>query len=66
MTPKRSSSHADSQRLRDFEKHTKKAKDAFGNLDYLDKIPDPPRRGRIIFPYGDNGKPLPWGSGGWK
>lgn len=66
MTSKRTPSQDDSLRLRELKKHTKKAKDVIGDLDYIDQIPEPPSRGKIIFPYGDNGKPLPWGSGGWK
>lgn len=66
MTPKRPHSHDDSLRLREFEKQTKKAEDVLGNLDYIDQIPDPPSQDEIIFPYGNSGKPLPWGSGGWK
>lgn len=66
MTSKRTLSRDDSLRLREFKKHKKKAKDVIGNLDYIDQIPGPPSRGTIIFPYGDNGKPLPWGSGVWR
>ena len=65
MTSKRTLSQDDSPRLRELEKHKQKAKDVFGILDYIDQLPRPPRR-KIIFPYGDNGKSLPWGSGGWK
>ena len=66
MSTKRTISQDDSSRLRELKKHTKKAKDVVGDLDYIDRIPKLPNRRKMIFPYGDNGKPLPWGSGGWK
>ena len=66
MTSKRTLSPDDSRRLREVEKHKKKAKDVIGNLDYIDQIPYSPSRREIIFPYGNNGKPRPWGSGLWQ
>lgn len=66
MTSKTMLSHDDSLRLKELKKQKKRAKDVIGNLDYIDQIPDPPNRSKIIFPYGNNGKPLPWGSGVWK
>ncbi len=66
MTSKRNPSHDDSLRLRELRKHAKKAKNLVRNLDYIDQIPDPPSRGEIIFPYGNNGRALPWGSGVWR
>ena len=66
MNPKKNSSHVDSPRQQELKKHAQTAKKVLGNLDFIDKIPDPPNRGKIVFPYGDNGKPLPWGSGVWR
>lgn len=66
MTPKQNLPHVDSPRKEELKKHAQTAKKLLGNLDYIDKIPAPPNRGRIVFPYGDGGKSLPWGSGVWK
>ncbi|MYE63952.1 MAG: hypothetical protein F4X29_11740 [Rhodothermaceae bacterium] len=65
MTTKRKPSHDDSLRLRELKKNTKRAEDVIGNLDYIDEIP-PPKRPEPMFPYGDNGVPMPWGTGTWR
>ena len=53
-------------RKREYEKLAKKAKQSIGNLDFIDELPEPPKRGEIVFPYGDHGKPRPYGSTGWQ
>lgn len=66
MTSRERTTRNAGDRKREFEQLAKKARHAIGGLDYIDKLPDPPKRGEIVFPYGSHGKPRPYGSTGWQ
>ena len=68
MNPKKDVSRVDDPRQHELKKHAQVASDVLGDLDFIDEIPPPSPRNRkqIIFPYGNNGKAMPWGSGVWK
>ncbi|MCY4171319.1 MAG: hypothetical protein OXE59_10810 [Bacteroidetes bacterium] len=48
-------------RSQEYDKLLKKAKPILEDLDYIDELPDPPKRITIPFPYGTNGVPRPYG-----
>ncbi|MDE2732726.1 MAG: hypothetical protein OXU68_01400 [Bacteroidota bacterium] len=45
----------------EYDRQAKKARDVFGDLDFIDELPDPPRRIIIPFPYEPIGPPRPLG-----
>lgn len=56
MTLSSETPHGDS-RQREFERLTEKAKDALGSIEFIKKLPKPPKRRKIVFPYGNDGSP---------
>ena len=63
MTPENKNSRDKSLRLRELERLKKKSKGVAENSEFLDNLPDPSKRYKIVFPYGNDGEPLPWDSG---
>lgn len=63
MTSENKISRGKSLRLRELKRLTKKSKGISENLEFLDNLPDPSKRYKIVFPYGNDGEPLPWDSG---
>jgi len=48
-------------RCPEYDKQLKKAGTLSEELDFIDELPDPPKRITIPFPYGTNGVPRPYG-----
>lgn len=61
--PRNESSQDQSLRLRELQKLAKKSKGTSEILEFLDSFPDPTKQYKIVFPYGNDGEPLPWDSG---
>ena len=57
---------SEKDRRQEVDRQAKKARRVLGNLDFIDDLPDPPRRVEIPNPYDTSGAPRPYGWDIWR